>query len=134
MGDVVEGVKQLYEFGKRGLTVEAQQKYLDLQEDIINIKSENLDLKTRVQELEKKLAVKEDLHFDGGVYWLGEENKDGPYCQKCYDGQDRLVRLQDRGRQWRCYNCSCVYWKPGQEPSPSSPRPPRHSGRNWMTQ
>ena len=65
-----------------------------------------------IRELEKRLKLKENLVYDGHVYWLSKENneKDGPFCQKCYDTTDRLVRLQNhfikQSRYLKCTACN----------------------------
>lgn len=40
----------------------------------------------------------------------GAVGKDGPFCQKCKDTEDKFVRLQDYGEGgWYCVNCRQSY-------------------------
>jgi len=41
-------------------------------------------------------------------YWkkITEQEKEGPYCQLCYDKDQKLIRLQDWGNgEWNCQSC-----------------------------
>jgi len=74
--------------------------------------------RTKVKELEEKLRVRDEVEFDGELYWMKtpkpDGKKDGPFCQKCYDSTGKPFRLQNgrgRGREWRCLQCSNLYGK-----------------------
>jgi hypothetical protein len=60
-----------------------------------------------------KLSQKEALRFDGKMYWITQEDatEDGPFCQKCNDANEKLIRLQDWGDYWICMNCDKSYDK-----------------------
>ncbi len=94
---------------KKGATVEAQEKIMELREAVHAVQEENLNLKKRIRELEGELETKELLLFDESVYWLqvpGSDKHDGPFCQRCYDVNKNLVRLQNvDGRYWNCHEC-----------------------------
>ncbi len=100
---------------KKGATVEAQEKIVALREAALELQEENLALKARVRELDEQLATKKRLSFDGAMYWLsGDNGKEGPFCQKCYDANKNLVRLQKRsmddgGHYFRCFQCTNNY-------------------------
>lgn len=63
------------------------------------------------RELVDRMKLKESLIWEQPYYWsLGSESKDGPFCQCCYDGKSKLVRLQGNGRGfWQCKVCSSNY-------------------------
>ena len=76
----------------------------------LELQEETAELKEKVRRLEEQLAVKGSLNFEKGVYYLQEDRKkSGPYCQRCYDKDAKLVRLQDDGDHWFCYGCSHGY-------------------------
>jgi len=76
----------------------------------MEIQEENVELKEKISRLEEEL--KDRLVFEKGVYYLKEDDtKEGPYCQRCYDKDTKLVRLQDDGDHWFCYGCSHGYPK-----------------------
>ncbi len=99
--------KTIMDLIKRGLTVEAQEKIMELREAAISLKEENLVLRERITTLEARLDVQGRLEWDPPYYWLKQaEDRDGPYCQQCYDTDRKLVRLQSRGKGiWNCLSC-----------------------------
>jgi len=112
---VIDTAKDIYDLVKKGATIELQEKINQLREEAINLQSENTKLKERIKDLEDQLNIRENLIFDGSVYWFGTSdiNRDGPYCQKCYDIDKNLVRLQRiefKGRAtFRCLQCKSRY-------------------------
>ena len=98
---MIPNYKDIVELIKKGATVEAQEKIMELREGALELQEENTALKTQVRELEEKLKIQGQLEFVEGVYWLWEEDeagdftiKTGPYCQHCYDDEMKLIRLQ----------------------------------------
>ncbi len=97
---------------EQGDIAEAQKQILALREAALELQEENIELKEKVRRLEEELKIKGRLSFEKGVYFLVEDDtKDGPYCQRCYDKETKLVRLQDDGDHWFCYGCSHGYAK-----------------------
>jgi hypothetical protein len=98
---------------KKGSTVEAQEKIMELREGALELQEENQFLKEKIRELEAKLKIQGNLQYDSGVYWLWEEDgagdntvKTGPFCQRCQDVDSRLVRLQGGENDvWDCHGC-----------------------------
>ena len=86
----------LTELVKKGATLEAQQKIVELREILVELKEENIDLRERLGEMERAAKTKESLIFDHGVYWKVEDNqqRNGPYCPPCYDSTGKLIRLK----------------------------------------
>ena len=80
---------------KKGSNLEAEQKLQELQEAFIDLKAENLELREELLELREKVKLREELIYEAPFYYRKKENneKDGPFCQKCYDDQSKLVRL-----------------------------------------
>jgi len=84
-------VLELY---KKGSNLEAEQKLQELQEAFIDLKAENLDLREELLQLREKISLKESVKYETPFYYhLNEGIKDGPFCQKCYDDETKLVRL-----------------------------------------
>jgi len=117
---LIDTAKDIYELAKKGATLELQERLVRIREEALSLQEENLGLRQKVAELEEKLSVKESLYFDGSLYWLidDEEEKNGPYCQRCYDVDRRMVRLQDasyidvggsRTKVWTCRGCEKSY-------------------------
>jgi hypothetical protein len=108
----MDTLKEVYELSKNVITVEAREKLLEAREEALKLQEENLSFKARIKELENKLSVKENLEWDGKSFWKINQDgkKDGPYCQRCYETEERLVHLQDLGMgQLHCVRCGVVY-------------------------
>ena len=87
--------KDILELIKKGATVEAQEKIMELRETALGFQEENFSLRERIRLLEDDLKIKQQLKFEGASYWLNDgKTKDGPFCQRCYDVEKKLVRLQ----------------------------------------
>lgn len=109
--------KEIVDLIKKGATFEAQEQIMALREAAIELQEENLALRERVKVLEEQQKIKAQAEFDGSVYWLVEgANRMGPFCQRCLDVDQKLVRLQDWDEDvWVCHACKM--------------HPPRQPGR-----
>jgi hypothetical protein len=95
--------KDIVELIKKGATVEAQERIMELREAVLELQEENVALKQKNRELEEALKLKGELHFDGAVYWQNENNnRVGPFCPQCLDVDENLVRLQNYNDAWYC--------------------------------
>jgi len=104
--------KDIVDLIKKGATVEAQERIMELREAVIALRDENFSLRQQVLSLEEELRIKGQLKFEQTVYWLLEDKeKTGPFCQRCYDIDKKLSRLQDYGRTWYCVACKQGYEK-----------------------
>ena len=67
-----------------------------------------------MRELEAKLQVKGKVEWRDPAYWVADgPQANGPCCQKCYDTEGKLVRLQDdRDGTYSCMACKCQYSTP----------------------
>lgn len=85
-----------------------------IREELLKVQNENHELKEKIKVLEEKLNEKSKVHYIKPSYWVIEgEEKDGPFCQKCYDTDKNLVRLQDCGNDiWTCRECKSPYYGP----------------------
>lgn len=102
--------KDIVELIKKGATIEAQEKIMELREAALGLQEENFAFRERIKVLEDELRVKQQLKYETPVYWLiDDQTKDGPYCQRCYDVEKKFVRVQDYGTGWLCVACRSVY-------------------------
>ena len=105
---VLPRYKEITDLIKKGATIEAQEKIMELREAALALEEENIELKNKVKELEDKLNTKANVVWESPYYWsVNGDEKDGPYCQNCYDGDGKLIRLQQPGREgyWECHTC-----------------------------
>ena len=95
---------------------EQKLKLAELIEALADIKMETAEIKSliiekdeKIQSLENQLKLKNDLKYEAPYYWMINSNdeKEGPFCQKCYDVDSILVRLQgEENDVWNCKNCT----------------------------
>lgn len=125
--------KDIIELLKKGSSIEAQEKIMELREGAIALQEENIELRQKVKALEEQLAVRAKVQWEAPYYWVQEQDKprDGPFCQACYDKDAKLIRLQDRKRgTWHCHVCGKLvhdktYQPPQVNRGPSGPN-------SWM--
>ena len=94
-------------------------KLAELIEALADIKMETAEIKSliiekdeKIQSLENQLKLKNDLKYEAPYYWMINSNdeKEGPFCQKCYDADKQLIRLQLRFNDiWDCHNCTGTF-------------------------
>ena len=115
---IVDTAKDLYDLLKKGATVELQERLMKLREEALELQEENHSLRERLSVIEREAVIAKNLLFEGGVYWRirDDESKDGPFCQRCYDVDSRLVRVHsDRFGGvppcWECKHCDKTYVK-----------------------
>ncbi len=108
-----ENLDAAMELAKRAASVEAQERIITLREQVIQLQEAALQLQERNKELEQKMKLKEQLQWDGRVYWLAKDDgtREGPYCQVCQDKDEKLTRLQSRLDTWVCLICKMPYVK-----------------------
>jgi hypothetical protein len=71
--------------------------------------------------LQESLEVKNNLKWEKPYYWLEQNGtKEGPFCQHCYDNNNKLLRLQGDGDgYWYCTACKNNYTDSNyQDPGP----------------
>jgi hypothetical protein len=123
---VLPSFGETYDFVKKGLTLEQQQKLLDLREAYQSLQEKNIQLRDLVQSLEKQLEIKDSVDYEAPYYWFinPDGSKDGPFCQCCYDNTKKLIRLQIIVKgSWHCVVCD-NYFK---DSSFSPPRQQRYT-------
>jgi hypothetical protein len=98
---------------------ETKLKLADLISALADAKIEAADIQSLVLEkdeeikrLKEALEIKQQVKYEKPYYWLCEgDNKDGPYCQHCFDKEGKLIRLQsfNNNGYWRCMVCKSDY-------------------------
>lgn len=94
-----------------GNNIEAQKKIVALQYEVLDLEAMNLELREKNSKLQEALDLKETVKHIPPFYYRistvdGEEVKDGPFCQPCYDKDKTLIRLmKGQGGHMFCYVC-----------------------------
>ena len=109
---ILPNYKDIVDLIKKGSSLEAQEKIMELREAAMGLQEENLALRSRVKELEDQISLKQQIQWEKPYYWqiIGDQ-KDGPFCQKCYDNDRKLMRLQGgNGGKWFCHTCKGTFF------------------------
>ena len=99
----------------------------DAKLEIVSVQDIVAEKDRTIKELEQKLDLKGKVKFERPFYWKQDDDqRDGPFCQKCYDSKDKLIRLQQRGNrdEWDCLECSNYYRGPRYVPPPNDSMKP----------
>ena len=90
---------------KKGLTIEAQEKIMELREAALEYQNENLALKSNVKELQDALALRDSLEWQK-PYYVAKQKPGEKFCQRCFDASGKAIRLQElEAGYWRCMEC-----------------------------
>jgi hypothetical protein len=88
---------------------ELREKVMELNEALLDLHSQNLELRRELEEFQIRKQMRFDLETE--TYWQGD---DGPFCQKCFDKEQSVIRLRTVDETcWVCTSCSSDYFKPG---------------------
>lgn len=84
----------------------------DAKVQIAEVQQFLIDKDEELRALKGQLEIKEKLSWEKPCYWLIDgDKKEGPYCQKCYDKDHLLIRLQNREKgYWECMECKNSYY------------------------
>ena len=64
-----------------------------------------------IRQLQEKIDTQEKMTFEKPYYWkINGAEKEGPFCQHCYDKDGKIVQLQDgENGCWNCTICKNIY-------------------------
>lgn len=68
--------------------LEVREKLLEMQERIADLEHENAELK-------RNQSAKSAMKYERNSYWTAEG--DGPFCSKCLDSENKMVRTHPSG-------------------------------------
>lgn len=104
---IINNAKEIADLIQKLGNIELYRKIVELEGQIIELTRENHASREQVEELIRQLSIKGKLQFERKLYWLIDgQTKDGPFCQRCYDVDRKLVRLQPWGDDsWMCFGC-----------------------------
>ena len=107
---IIDTAKDIYSLAAKGLTIDLQEKLMQLREQALELQEENLSLRSELLALRQQRERKENLEFDGSVY----RDEKGTYCPTCHDKDNKLIRLQINKNsaidaRWYCGACHAVF-------------------------
>ena len=82
--------KVLQEAGK----IEQYQQILETMDKLLEMQKKIVDLENENKYLKEKLEIKENLTYENNAYQINKEGKkDGPFCSRCWDNDQKLIRI-----------------------------------------
>ena len=108
--DAITAADRLKDAGLKQQLANVQMECAALAEENARLREESLSLKEQIRN-------KNALSFRDNVHWMARDGggEEGPYCPKCWGGEQKLARMQDRSDDdwWRCLVCDRTVAKPG---------------------
>lgn len=110
---VKETIKDAVSIAQQSDNIQLYKSILDAYNAVIELMSENADLKERVRELEKQQVTDEMLEFNSNVYWFKNDGPStrSPYCSRCWDIDKKLVKIHVLGTEGKCPACKTKVYK-----------------------
>jgi hypothetical protein len=79
---------------------------------LAGVKTEMIEKDEAINMLQKQLEVQKNTIFEEPFYWLySDETKDGPFCQRCNDADNKMIRLISKHTTQGTHYCTvCSQW------------------------
>ena len=119
--DLKSAAKILQEAGK----IEQYEKILEVEKELLEMQKKIKDLEEENGELKEKLKIKEKIFYENNAYWIKNEKdeKDGPFCSRCWDKERDLIRMHPLGNPAYHYCPECKNRaQTGRDQFPYTPR------------
>lgn len=130
MGSTLDLIKSVWDLVEKSKDAALKQAFVDLRLRVIELQEQSGDLREQIMKLKEQLQKQEArFEWDGKFYWdrsAPEGPAQGPFCQKCFDGDHKHVRLQEEKYGFRCWVCKYFYRTKDEPPEPPAPRGPRY--------
>jgi len=106
--NLFEGLTSVAKVLREADKIEQYQLILDAQKALLDDQKIIRELEDEVKRLKDIADFKREANFENNCYWLKKEDRiDGPFCSKCVETDDKIVRLhvtQSEGYA-TCPNC-----------------------------
>ncbi|HNW71674.1 MAG TPA: hypothetical protein PKZ36_00310 [Candidatus Paceibacterota bacterium] len=115
--DIINGLTSAAKVLREADKIEQYQMILDAQETILGYQRKISELEEENKKLKDVSSFKEKSDFKNNCYWLKKEDNttDGPFCSKCVESDDRIIRLHVRSDGFAtCPNCKNHVWSKGE--------------------
>jgi hypothetical protein len=88
----LETAKDVYDLAKKGMTIEFQEKLMELREQALELQEENQKLRMRVAELEGKTKRRDEMQFRPPYYFrIGDKI---PFCPTCWENEEKAIHMR----------------------------------------
>lgn len=132
----------MYEAAKDAIALARKADNIELVQQVIDAQGESRADRERIRalteenaELKRLLQLQGELRWEHNVYWreIESEAREGPYCPKCWHGEQKVARLAEReaGIYWWCFVCALKVLRPGKEAPRRPGRRVVYAGMGW---
>ena len=110
---VVDTAKTIGELVKAGVTLELQEKIIQLRKEALDLEEENLRLKKENLKLKQEIELQATVTYRVKLYWC--EGDEVPFCPYCYEKSKLLIHLDgpeysSQGEEfYTCGECNQMY-------------------------
>lgn len=95
------------EIAKKTENLDLQRKLNELQGQIIFLERQLLEKDKKLLEYEKIQEDTKNFIFENNLYWsIGDNEKTGPFCPKCKNGESKSSQMTTDTHFYRCPVCS----------------------------
>jgi len=110
--DIVGNVKEIADLAKKYNDIEFYRKIVHLEGEVIELTRQNRHAQQRIEDLEKRLAIKAKMGFKQPFYY--QEGDTVPFCPRCFEKDDHAVHLffkfdNEEYARWDCPACKQTY-------------------------
>lgn len=67
---------------------------------------------SEIRSLQTLLELKNNLIWEAPFYWkIKDGQREGPFCQQCFDASNKLIRCINKGYKqgvWNCHTCKSM--------------------------
>lgn len=86
---------------------ELRAKIVELNEALLDLHVQNVELRGRVEELEKAQNIEDELEWDEskGVFWYEKDGSKHACCPACWKTDSKPVFMKTRNGGWLCPAC-----------------------------
>jgi hypothetical protein len=99
----MDGAKKLADLARSYDKVDLYRQAVDLMAEVNALANQNAALESENRRLRDVSGLRGSLIFRMNTYWRPTAEGDvgdGPFCSRCFDEKDRLVRLHTREAQY----------------------------------
>lgn len=102
--------KLAHDYGKMDLyqqAVELMAKVTEQQQQIMELSQELFELKKQLADVAADNKLRSELVIKDHAYYrpLDGGKLDGPFCCRCFDADQKLIRIQPGNAGWYCEQC-----------------------------
>lgn len=95
----------------------------DIRTELAAVQETIISKDRTIRELSERLTFEANMKFEAPYYWnvnaIGE--RDGPFCQPCWDEKKSAIRLNGRGNGcWKCMICEKFFTDSSHIPTDTS--------------